>query len=183
MLLGIHAIPPSSEVTHMEEVVRYLKIRRTKGTEHGRTRNKTYAGSSMSITTHCAYQRQKNEKSSNSFRTSRFSRQKPPKKVMEKLAGSLHHALLVIPGGADLFSPIQVALKVTSQWLRVTPDLKIILQDWGAIIKHMGRHTTQVRHLVKNLPHYIGYSYSCGIGTGGVCTSGLNKIGPIILQE
>ena len=102
---------------------------------------------------------------------------------MEKLAGSLHHALLGIPGGAELLSPIQVALKVTSQWLRVTPDLKIILQDWGAIIKHMGRHTTQVRQLVKNLPHYIGYSYSCGIGTGGVWTDVLNKICPIMWQE
>ena len=41
MLLGIHAIPPPSEVTHMEEMIHYLKRRRTKGTEHGRTRNKT----------------------------------------------------------------------------------------------------------------------------------------------
>ena len=47
----------------------------------------------------------------------------------------------------------------------------------------MGRHTTQVRQLVKNLPHYIGYSYSCGIGTGGVWTDVLNKIGPIMWQE
>ena len=47
----------------------------------------------------------------------------------------------------------------------------------------MGRRTTQVCKLVKNLPHYIRYSDSCGIGTGGVWTSGLNKIGPIMCQE
>ena len=104
-------------------------------------------------------------------------------KVMEKLAGSLHHASFGTPGGAGLFSPIQVAPKGTSQWLRVTPDLTQCLQDWGAIIKQMGRHTTKVRQLLNNLPHYIGYSYSCVIGTGGVCTSGLNKIGPIMWKE
>ena len=47
----------------------------------------------------------------------------------------------------------------------------------------MVRHATQVHHLVNNLPHYIGYSDSCGIGTRGVCKSGLNKIGPTIWQE
>ena len=31
----------------------------------------------------------------------------------------------------------------------------------------MGRHATQVLQMVKNLPHYTGYSDSCGIGTGG----------------
>ena len=35
------------------------------------------------------------------------------------------------------------------------------------IIKHMGRHTTQFQQLVNKLPHYIGYSDSCGIVTGG----------------
>ena len=44
------------------------------------------------------------------------------------------------------------------------------------------RHTTKVRHLVNNLPNYTGYSYSCRIGTGGVWTFGLNKIGPIMWQ-
>ena len=65
-----------------------------------------------------------------------------------------------------MFSPIQVALKGTSQWLRVTPDLTQFLQYWGAIIKNIGKHTIQVRELVKNLPHYIGYSDSCVIGMG-----------------
>ena len=37
--------------------------------------------------------------------------------------------------------------------------------------------------MVNKLPHYIGYSDSCEIGTGGVWISGLNKIGPIIWQE
>ena len=87
---------------------------------------------------------------------------------MEKLAGSLQHASFGIPGGAGMFSPVNVAPKGTIQWLRIPPDLTQCLQDWGEIIKRMVRHTTQVRQLVKNLPHYIGYSDSCGIGTGGV---------------
>ena len=76
---------------------------------------------------------------------------------MEKLAGRLQHASFGIPGGAGLFSPVQVALKGTRQWLRVTLNLTQCLQDWRDIIKHMGRHTTQVRQLVNNFPHYIGY--------------------------
>ena len=107
---------------------------------------------------------------------------KTPRKVTEILADSLQHALFGVPGGSGLSSSIHVALKVTSQRLHDTPNLKRCLQYWGAIIKHMGRHKTQVRQLVNNLPHYIGYSDSCGIGTGGVWKSGLNKIGPIIWQ-
>ena len=72
---------------------------------------------------------------------------------MEKLAGSLKHASFGIPGGTGLFSPMQVALEGTNQWLRITPDLTQCLQDWGVIIKYMGRHTTQVRQMVNNLPH------------------------------
>ena len=102
---------------------------------------------------------------------------------MEKLAGSLPYASSGIPEGTEMFSPIHVALMGTSQWLRVTPDLTQCLQYWGGIIKHMERHTTQVLQLVNNLPHYITYSDSCGIGTGGVLTSGLNKICPIMWQE
>ena len=48
---------------------------------------------------------------------------KKPRKVMEKLAGSLHQASFRIPGWAGNFSPIQVALKDTRQWLRITPNL------------------------------------------------------------
>ena len=47
----------------------------------------------------------------------------------------------------------------------------------------MVRQTTQVRQLANNLTHYIGYSDSYGIGTGGVWTSGLNKIRPIMWKE
>ena len=137
----------------------------------------------MARTTHCAYQQKKNRKILERLQNIKRFTTKTPSKVMEKLAGSLHHALFGIPGGAGMFPPIQVELKGTRQWLRVTPDLTQCLQDWGDIIKYMGRYTTQVRQLVNSLPQYIGYSYSCGIGTGGVWTSGLNKIGPIMWKE
>ena len=42
----------------------------------------------------------------------RFTR-KTPRKVMEKLAGSLQKASFRIPGGAGLFSSIKVALNGT----------------------------------------------------------------------
>ena len=90
---------------------------------------------------------------------------KTPRKVMEKLADSLQHISLDIPVGVGLFS---VTLQGTIQWLRITPDLTQYLQDWAAVINHMGRHTTQVRQLVNKLTHYIVYSDSCGIGTGEV---------------
>ena len=102
---------------------------------------------------------------------------------MGKLEGRLQHASFGIQGGEGIFSPIQVDLKGTSQWLHITPDLTKCLQDWGGIRNHMGRKTTQVHHLVNKLPHYIGYSCSCGIGTGEVWTYGLNKICLIIWQE
>ena len=48
---------------------------------------------------------------------------KKPRKVMGKLAGNLRQASFRIPGWAGIFSPIQVALKDTRQWLRITPNL------------------------------------------------------------
>ena len=81
---------------------------------------------------------------------------KTPREVMEKLSGSLQHISFGIPGGSGIFFPIQVPLKGTSQWLRITPDLTQCLQDCGAISKHMGRQTSQVRQMVNNLSHYIG---------------------------
>ena len=38
-------------------------------------------------------------------------------KTLKKLAGSLQHAFVGIPGGVGLFSHIRVALAGTSQWL------------------------------------------------------------------
>ena len=75
---------------------------------------------------------------------------------MGKLAGRIQHTYFGIPGGEGLFSPIQVSLKGKRQWLSIIHDQTQHIQDWEEIIKHMGRHTTQVRQMVKNLPHYIG---------------------------
>ena len=46
----------------------------------------------------------------------------------------------------------------------------------------MGKHLTHVLQLVNKLSKYSVYSDSFGIVIGGVWTSGLNTIGPIILQ-
>ena len=46
----------------------------------------------------------------------------------------------------------------------------------------MGKHLTHVLQLVNKLSKYSVYSDSFGIVIGGVWKSGLNTIGPIILQ-
>ena len=46
----------------------------------------------------------------------------------------------------------------------------------------MKNKPTSVLQLVKNLPNYVGYSDSCRLGTGGVWTSGVEEIHPILWQ-
>ena len=72
---------------------------------------------------HTAPTSKKNRKILDQLQNTKMFTTKTPRKVMEKLAGSLHHESVGIPGGAGMFSPIHVALKGTSQWLRITPDL------------------------------------------------------------
>ena len=137
----------------------------------------------MARNTHFACQRKQIKQILERLHSIKKLRTKTPIKILEKLSGSLQQEYLGIPGGAGLFSPPQVALAVTSQWLRITPNLTQCLSNWGLIVKHMGKHPTQVRHLVNKFPNFIGYSDSFGIITGGVWTSGINKIGSIICQE
>ena len=171
--------PPPLKSLNMEEVIQYL----IKGKQRGGNMGTLEINARLDLQwpgLHTAPTSGKNLKILDRIQNIKMFTTKTPRKVMEKLAGSLQHASFGIPGGSGLFSPIQVALKGTSQWLSVTPNLTQCLKVWGAVIKHMGRHTTQVRRLVNNLPHYIGYSDSCGIGTGGVLTYGIKKMDPIM---
>ena len=105
---------------------------------------------------------------------------KIPGKALDQLAGSLEHASYGIPGGEGLFSSIQQGLVGNKQWIKVTTDLKQCFQDWGAIIRHMAGHPTHVLQIVKGLTLYVGFSDSCGIGTGGVWSSGFVIIIPVL---
>ena len=84
----------------------------------------------------------------------------------QKLAGKLQHASFGIPGGAGLFSPIQMAMKNDPEFITLTSDLKQILADWRYIVQHLSRHPTSVLQLVTNYPDYLGYSDACGLGAG-----------------
>ena len=100
----------------------------------------------------------------------------------QKLAGKLQHASFGIPGGAGLFSPIQRAMANNPDFINITKELITILEDWRYMIQYLIKHPTSVLQLIVEFPHYLGYSDSCGIGTGGVWTSGLSHLSPILWQ-
>ena len=100
----------------------------------------------------------------------------------QKLAGKLQHASFGIPGGKSLFSPIQRAMARNPDFINITKELITILEDWRYIIQYMIKNPTSVLQLINEYPHYLGYSDSCGIGTGGVWTSGLLSLSPLLWQ-
>lgn len=102
--------------------------------------------------------------------------------TFQKLAGRLQHASFGIPGGNGLFSPIQAAMRNDPEWIKVSEELKIILQDWRYIVKYMGTHPTSLFQLVPQYPSYIGYTDACFLGCGGVWCSGLKSLEPCLWQ-
>jgi hypothetical protein len=98
----------------------------------------------------------------------------------QKLAGKLQHASFGIPGGTGLFSPIQRAMANNPDFINITKDLIVILEDWRYMVQFMIKHPTSVSQLIVEYPNYIGYSDSCGIGTGGIWTSGTSPLSPIL---
>ena len=100
----------------------------------------------------------------------------------QKLSGKLQHASFGIPGGSGLFSPIQRSMTNNPDFINITNELITILTDWRYMIQFLIKHPTSVQQVTVEYPHYIGYSDSCGIGTGGVWTSGLEKISALLWQ-
>jgi hypothetical protein len=105
---------------------------------------------------------------------------RPSLNKYQKLAGKLQHASLGLPGGKGLFSPIQIAMQGNPDFVTLTAELKQCLKDWQVIIRHMETQPTSVLQLVTDYPAYIGYSDSCGIGTGGTWSSGLISLEPFL---
>ena len=100
----------------------------------------------------------------------------------QKLAGKLQHVSFGIPGGAGLFSPIQRAMAHNPDFINITKELITILHDWRYIVQFLIKNPTSVLQLVVEYPNYLGYSDSCGIGTGGIWASGLTSLDPILWQ-
>ena len=100
----------------------------------------------------------------------------------QKLAGKLQHACMGIPGGKALFTPLDMAMKGDPEYIRLTPSLKQCLEDWRFFIRYMQKHPTSVLQLVCATPDYINYTDSCGLGSGGVCSSGDSPLQPCVWQ-
>jgi hypothetical protein len=98
----------------------------------------------------------------------------------QRLAGKLQHASYGLPGGRGFFSPIQMAMVGNPAFINLTSDLKQCFKDWQIIIRHMEKNPTSVLQLVTDYPSYIGYSDSCGIGTGGTWSSGVDPLSPFL---
>ena len=102
--------------------------------------------------------------------------------AFQKVAGKLQHASFGIPGGAGLFSPIQTSMAGDPPHIHINDEMKQILSDWRYIVHYMSKNPTSVLQLVVEYPDFVGYSDACGIGAGGVWSSGLKYVQPIMWQ-
>jgi hypothetical protein len=109
-----------------------------------------------------------------------LQKKRPSLNRYQRLAGKLQHASYGLPGGRGFFSPIQMAMVGDPDFINLTPELKECLKDWQIVIRHMEKNPTSVLQLVSDYPSYIGYSDSCGIGTGGTWSSGIESLPPFL---
>ena len=87
----------------------------------------------------------------------------------QKIAGTLHHAATGIPGGRGLFTVIWSAMKhCKSGWIKLTPDLRTVLDDFKWLFREIANHPINVAQLVPTLPDNIGYCDACKHAAGGV---------------
>jgi hypothetical protein len=105
-----------------------------------------------------------------------------PLKKFQSIAGKLQHASLGVPGGAGLFSPLQVAMAGDPKVITITKYLKSALEDWRTIIHMLKNTPTSVRQLVADIPAIIGYNDACKTGVGGVLTPGLQNFPYLVWQ-
>jgi hypothetical protein len=68
------------------------------------------------------------------------------------------------------------------KFIALTSDLIQILKEWQYMISFMKAHPMSVLQLVHNIPNYLNHTDACGLGAGGICTSGLKFIKPIVWQ-
>jgi hypothetical protein len=97
-----------------------------------------------------------------------------PLKRFQELAGKLQHASMGIPGGAGLFSPLQMAMLGNPAHIFTSRYLLEALKDWRLIIQHMKANPTSVLQLVTDFPNFVGFSDACKLGAGGVWSPGID---------
>ena len=87
----------------------------------------------------------------------------------QKIAGTLHHASMGIPGGRGLFTTIWAALNSQHKgYIKVTADLKEVFRDFDWLFRQIANHPINVAQLVARLPETHGYTDACKYGAGGV---------------
>ena len=87
----------------------------------------------------------------------------------QKIAGTLHHASMGIPGGRGLFTEIWSAMaKSKGGWVKITVSLQNIFDDFLWLFREIANKPINVAQLVPSLPDIHGYSDACKHGAGGV---------------
>ena len=90
-------------------------------------------------------------------------------KDFQKIAGSLHHASMGIPGGRGLFTTIwQAMANAKGGWIKLSPELKATFSDFKWLFQEIANHPINVAQLVPRLPHIQGFTDACKYGAGGV---------------
>ena len=90
-------------------------------------------------------------------------------KDFQKIAGSLHHASMGIPGGRGLFTTIWQAIKnAKGGWIELSPELKATFSDSKWNFQEIANHPINVAQLVPRLPHIQGFTDACKYGAGGI---------------
>ena len=89
--------------------------------------------------------------------------------TFQKIAGTLLHAAMGIPGGRGLFTQIWTALANAKKgWITITKDLKGIFSDFMWLFKEITNSPINVAQLVPQLPKLHGYTDACKHAAGGV---------------
>lgn len=98
----------------------------------------------------------------------------------QKLAGKLLHAAMGIPGGKSLFTPIDMAMSGSPDFINMSPVLCQCLEDWRCLVQNLAKSPTSVLQLVVCPPAYISYTDACRLGAGGVWCSGTSALKPFL---
>ena len=85
----------------------------------------------------------------------------------QQLVGKLQHASFGIPGGRSLFTPFDMAMHTTMDYVEVNPVLRSALQDWRYLVHAVAQKPTSIFQLISRPPAYIGHSDACRLGAGG----------------
>jgi hypothetical protein len=99
-----------------------------------------------------------------------------------RIIGKLRHVALIMPGIKGLFSPMNHALKHDPPVIGLgrLSDVRAALLDLATLVISLAARPTQVKELVPNDDHYVGYCDACATGAGGVWLSGDLHLPPII---